>query len=442
MKQKVKNIILNTKLISGEKNIGVAVSGGADSVALLYVLKELQNELGLNLVVLHVNHGIRGAEADRDEQFVAKLAKKLKVDFAVKKVNAVDFASKNKFTLEQAARILRYDAFASLKEEYNLSCVCLAHNQDDQAETILMHLFRGAGATGMTGMRIESGFYVRPLLMVSRSEIERYISSKSINHIEDSTNSDTSYTRNFIRHKILPQIEERYGEVKTNICEMGNIIKENEEFIDSCIPEGIIELNGDRLVLKKDVKTLHKVVAKKAIIKCFYMLNANIDVEKCHIESVFNLLNSIVGKKLDMPNNIVVQHDYNGLIFSKKDEVREFGSKKFKCAQKIETPLGEIEVRIVKSIERQKGKLFIDANKLPKECEWRTVATGDMFTKFGGGTKSLKAYLTDKKIGSSTRKKIVVLASRSEVLVIPGIEIADKLKITDKTKEVIEICLK
>lgn len=432
--------IKENKLFCKGDRVCVAVSGGADSVALVLLLNEVKHKLGIELVVAHVNHHIRGKESDEDAEFVKNLADKLGLLAYICDVDAVKFSKENKYTLEQGARILRYEFFKDLMHKHSLNKIALAHHIGDQAETVLMHLFRGCGANGLIGMKHKSGEIVRPLLNFTKAELEAYLMDKKVSWREDLTNSDTKYARNFLRHIILPKLEEVYPGVMCNITRLSQRIKRDEEFLDSLVLDEYFEKIGGGIILKNEVNNLHDTLKERAVKKALDKINASVDVFEVHIESLLKLIDMKVGKRLNLPNGITAYKDYNGIRFEKNGEDK-FEPRKFSAEDKFACPVGMVDVKTVLSAKISSEYLLADTNKIPSSAVWRKIESGDIFTKFGGGTKKLVDYLTNKKIGSAERRKMVVLANENEVLIIPGIEISDKVKVCDKSSEVVKICL-
>lgn len=211
--QKVKHYINKHQLLADGYAVLVCVSGGADSVCLLDVLCQLRAVYNLKIYVAHVNHMLRGEESNRDEQFVKTLCEQYKVPFRTKQVDVSNLAKTNKITCEEAGRKVRYDFFVSLKQELSINKIATAHNKNDNVETVCMRFLRGTGVDGLGGIPVENDIdVIRPLLSVSRQEIEAYLEERHLTYITDSSNLTDAYTRNRIRHHFLPYILENYNE--------------------------------------------------------------------------------------------------------------------------------------------------------------------------------------------------------------------------------------
>lgn len=436
MKEKVLNNINKYKLITPTSKIIVGVSGGADSVALLSVLNEIRKNLGFNLIAVHINHNLRGDEAKRDEQFVQGLCKQLNVECITKNVDVIAFTNKHKMTVEQGARELRYLSFKEVLKERDFYTIAVAHNANDQAETVLMHLFRGAGVSGIEGMRFKNGNIIRPLLNITKNEILKYLEDKKLDYVVDSSNLENKYTRNSIRNEIMPKIEELYPIASQNICAFAEKMSGIKEFIESKIDYGMItQKTVGTVLLSSMVATLTMAEIKLLIKECFKRMNGGVDIEEKHILQVVQLLNAQTGKRLNMPHKISVLKRKEGVEFSIEDlpVIKPFKFDKTRNMS-VETNLGTVTFFKVDEANIGDGNLYLDLDKVPSDAVWRCVENGDKFAKFSGGTKLVSDFLTDKKIDSKTRKHMLVLASGKDVFVIPNVEISSMVKIEENTK--------
>lgn len=440
MEKKFLDYIKKNKLFKKGDRVIVACSGGADSVALLVMLKSVQQELGISLLVVHVNHNIRGMEAKRDEDYVKFLANQLGVDCVVKSVDAIADAKANKKTLEQSARELRYNALREVKEECDANKIAVAHNLGDQSESVLMHLFRGSGIAGVAGMRAKNGDIVRPLLEFSKNELICYLNAKEIEFKEDNTNLDINYSRNFIRHKIISEVEKVYPSVSCNISKFAKKMQEVEDYFDDILPKHFINKKGSDVVVLNGAEKEHDVILSRLIFVALETINSRVDVEEKHIKQIVSLFKMQVGKKINLPNGVVAIRVHDGICFS-KGSLSKFQSREFKEIDMFETEIGKIEITRKNQADFTKDGLYLDGDKVPFDAVWRKIQNGDKFTKFSGGTKTIAKFLTDKKIDASTRQKMVILATGDEVLAVPGIEISRQVKIMPETKKIVKIRL-
>lgn len=307
---KYKNIESYVKIhmrnqIEENSKIIVCISGGADSVCLFHVLYNI----GFNLVCVHINHNLRGAESLRDEIFVKELCSNLNVKLITKSI----IINKGKKTLEEAARDIRYEIFENVRKEENAHYIATAHNKNDNVETILLNFFRGTGLKGLRGIPCRRGFIIRPLINISRDEIESYIKLKNLCYIEDSTNKTDIYTRNKIR-KIVKEYN-LLRPLSTSLeifTEEDNFINEQTEvFFEKCVTNN--ELN----IL--EFKNLH-IAIKRRIVKKLLDKWSIQGFSSIHINVFVDLANKPRGKKLDLPNNLVLLRKGDKIKMLKKQE--------------------------------------------------------------------------------------------------------------------------
>ena len=409
--------------VNATTKYALAVSGGVDSMVMLNKFATLSPRP--NFFVVTVNHGIR-KEATDDCKFVADYCAKLGVECRVVSVDVPAYCKERKVSVETGARILRYQVFDSL----DVDCVCIAHNADDNVETVLMHILRGSGAKGATGIKRQNGKYLRPLLDMTREEIEQYANEHGVPYVNDCTNDETKYTRNFIRHKVLPMLQELNPAAKSNILRFASNVAQDDEFIDGLADVSTVGFDGNSARVPKNLLTGQAPVAYRVLSKVFQRLGVFYDVEKTHYDAIIALATNFGGKSVNLPFSLVATNDYDCVTIWKNEEKTDKSVENFEipfAVGRTETPLCVVEV----SSEQLDGSLRFDVDKLPQNCVFRTKRQGDVFTKFGGGTKPLRKYIIDKKIPERQRDNLLLLASGSEVLVICGVEIADSVKVAD-----------
>lgn len=302
MINKVLETIKKYHLIEDGDRVVVGVSGGPDSLSLLYIL----HELGFDICVAHVNHGLR-ENANIDEEFVIDFCKKIDVPCFVKKVDLKN--NLNGMTLEEAGRKVRYDFFREVMENNHCNKIATAHNSNDNAETVIMNMIRGSGTSGLKGIEPSREDIIRPLIRCTRKEIEEFCKEKGLTPRHDESNDEALFTRNKVRLELIPYIEENINSnVINNINRMSEIISEEEKFIldqvqiayDNCV---IKEEEGRVLCNLKVFNKLDNVIQKRLIIKFIIKAFGNAkDIEKVHIEDILKLCKNNVGKKYIMPN--------------------------------------------------------------------------------------------------------------------------------------------
>ena len=418
-----KNIVLGAPYLKDSK-IALALSGGRDSMALAYALKAQ----GTPFFAINFDHGIRGEKSAKDSAFVKEWCKANDIECVSISFDTPKYAKDNGLTIEQGARELRYFHFQNLLDEGKCDYVALAHHNDDQVETILMRIFRGTGIRGLKGMSEVSGKYVRPLINYTREDIDEYVRANSIPYVEDETNCDDAYTRNYIRSQ-LKELKQRFPSIGQSIARLSRNATEIDEYLLSQVGE--IELDGDECFMRLD-EFENSAVAKRKIQLIFEKFGVMQDVEERHYPIIFDLAMAENGKRLDLPHGIVAHKESDKVVFSKVSATDDMGEIPFLC----KTIDGVITVEPTDKFKIEEGQLMIDLDKVPKNAVLRHPREKDKIRKFGGGSKSLGDFLTDKKIPLRKRKDLIVLArapegykNSNEILFVLGVEISADLKV-------------
>lgn len=431
--EKVKETI--SKYIGKDEKIAVGVSGGKDSMCLLHILLYSGYPKKENIVVVNIEHGIRGKESVADTEFVEKYCRENGVNFLCRKLDVKAAARKSGRSIETEARIQRKKIFDEILTNGIADKILLAHHADDQAETILMHIFRGSGLNGLKGMSVLSGGYLRPMLSVTRAEIETYVLSHNVPYVEDATNTDTEYNRNFIRRKILPLIRERWSGADNALIRLSDAAKKEDEFLSTLIDEDKIYRKAGAVCLKLDALD-NVALAPRYIIKALKEFGLEIDFENSHITAVMGLKDALNGKSVCVVHGVKAIREYDCVAFCKEEERGDYDME-FSVGE-FATPDGEIRIYDCEC-QPCRGKLRIDADKLPPDAVIRNRRDGDVFKSYGGGTKKLKDYMIDKKIPRRLRDFYPVVACGKRVYAILGVEISDDAKIDETTKRAFEL---
>lgn len=427
--------------INEEDKIAVGVSGGADSMVLLCALLDLQKKIKFYLKVININHNIRGEESDRDSFFVKKFCEKKKIPFEMVSVKVLKEKKDKKLTLEETARKMRYDAFFKIMKKDKLNKLFLAHHKNDQAETILMNIFRGSGVAGASGIK-EDGVIFRPLLNFKKSEILKIASEYGVAFVEDSTNYENDATRNYLRNVVIPQIEKVYPAVIDSLFEFGERCKDALSFIKSQINEDLIVQENSCVIVKDSVFKLDKILIKEHFKLAFEKLSVFSDIEKKHYDLIIKMQNVQVNTSFDFPHNLIVKKTYGGIKILKE-------TNSVVCEKEFEFIIGDIRIdgvgdiltKIVEPVDvvYGDGSLYVDQSKISTNAVWRTRRFGDVFAKLGSGSKKLNDYFTDKKIDIDVRDKIPVLAVGNQVLVVAGLDVSEKVKIVGDADQIVKI---
>lgn len=442
----------------GER-ILAAVSGGADSICLLLVLLALQRERKYQLCVVHVEHGIRGEDSRKDAKFVENFCKVHKIPCKVYHCKAEDYARKHKMTVEEGARTLRYEYFEEAAREFGADKIAVAHNQNDCAETMLFHLARGTGLKGLCGILPVRGKIIRPLLCVERNEIEAYLESQGQEYCTDKTNEETAYTRNRIRHQVLPVLKEINSQVVGHMNQMASVALELQELLEQMTREA-----WENCVRKEESHTLllHNIQKEKGMIQKSLVHQILIeeagsgqDISAVHVQEVLDLVEKQVGKKVSLPYELEAERSYDGIIIGKR-EIPEGGETEEQTARRVWEIIPDRTIQIPEygyqvqakilegTIENQEipQKIYtkwFDYDKIKGTLSVRNRLPGDYLTIAGGGRKPVNRYMIDEKIPQSLREEIPVLAEGNHVLWVVGYRISEYYKITEDTNTILQV---
>jgi len=438
--EKIIETIINNKLVTKGEILAVACSGGSDSMALLHYLKNLEKELDVEVIAVTVDHSIR-ENGKRDAEFVQSYCEENNIRCYKFKVDVPKIAKDKAISLESAGREARYGIFDALIQKGIADKILLAHHAQDQAETILMHLFRGSGLSGVRGMDYKKdSYYIRPMLNTKKENILKYLKENNIEFVEDETNQESTYTRNYLRNEVFPVLLKKWPNIVNNLISFSKSVSEDEDFINKNLYDDSLIFEDKAVKIPIAYFGFDSAVINRIIFKALHGIGINADIERKHIEIIKELAKtSENGKKVNLPLGVVVYKEYDYVtIISKKQEKLEFYGE-FKQGEIIVPNNGKIVVKKVKNCNLNEFALYIDQNKLPDTCVWRFRKEGDVFEKFGGGVKKLKNYFIDKKIPQRKRDQIPVLASGNEIYVIANLEISEKVKVEKTSKNILKI---
>ena len=310
MKEKVIDTIKKYKLIEKGDKIVLGVSGGPDSIAMLDILKDLRNKFEFDIYVCHLNHMIRGQDAINDQKYVEQYCNKNQIEFFTKNVNIIEIANNQKIGTEECGRNARYQFFEEVLTKTNSNKIATAHNKNDNAETVLMHLLRGSGISGLKGiMPIRNNQYIKPLIECDRNEIEEYCKEKKLNPCIDKTNFENTYTRNKIRNIVIPYIKKEFNpNIIETLSRLSEVVSSEDEFLDKITQkefENLVLFEGKlQIDLKlKQFNLLDNVLKNRIILlttkKLFGTVNG---IEKINIDDIIKMCNKNIGNKFLMPN--------------------------------------------------------------------------------------------------------------------------------------------
>ena len=453
---KVKTTIDRRKMFEEGETVVVAVSGGPDSVALLHLLWRLKGELKLHLHVAHLNHGIRGEEAKKDSKCVTQLAAKLDCPFTSDTVDVVQLVKDEGGSLEEKAREVRYGFLKKVAQDVGATKIATGHNADDQAETVLMWLLRGAGPTGLRGIpSLRDECIVRPLIDVTRDEIERYIVEHGLPWRQDTSNLDTRHFRNKIRNELLPQLKRDYSPHFTlRASHLADLMEEEEDFfrqeVKRILPTLVKWMSTNKIIL--DVQSLlmyHLGLRRRILRHVIRLLKGDLqDILYKHVQILLQALDSKqTGLIIHLPGNMVSERTSGTLILRKGQRI----SYDREMIVPGRTELPEIESALVtehisavdigtnlKGTEKKTG--LFDQSLMNGHLRVRTRRPGDIFQPLGmKGTKKLQDFFVDEKISRLERQEIPLLTVDDEIAWVVGRRIADKFKVTDSSREILKV---
>lgn len=448
MRTKVIEWIKRYDMLHEDDTVVIGVSGGADSVCLLFLLCEIISQNGWNnkIEVVHINHKLR-EEASSDAEFVRKLCALFEERFGIslpchiREFDVNGLSRELKISCEEAGRKVRYETFREVLGDRK-GCIAVAHHKDDRAETMLLNLFRGTGLKGACGIQPVNEGIIRPLLCVTREEIENFAKKEGLDFVTDRTNLEDEYTRNKIRHHILDY-------AKKNIClsvtdNMGNAalqLEAAEDFIHNCTSEAwkrcVTFLEPDRLTL--DISALrseHPYIVDRVIYEAIVGVGGiKKDISAEHVKTVRGLLDKTGSKKADLPYDVIVKKEYNQLTLMKThkktgDEIRNSGRIFTRITEDFD----------MSQIPKETYTKWFDYDRISSVATLRFREEGDYLSiNRDMQTKSLKEYLINEKVPKDQRDKIPVLADRNHIMWVVGMRISEYFKVTETTKRILEV---
>ena len=451
----------------------MAVSGGADSTALMYAMQQLKagGALKAEFLCAHINHQLRGLDADADENFVIEQAAILEMPVKTRKINVADYACENKLSIETAARKLRIEALLDIAKANGCNVIAAAHHKDDNAETIIQRLSRGTGFRGLCGIWPKRSFnginFVRPLLCVTRREIIDYLQNRKLNWRHDYTNDQCVYRRNFLRHKLIPQLQEN---CQTSVAEQLFDLSEGVRRFYGLICErteklwpGLADCAEGRIAL--DLKILaseHPAVKVELVQRCLALLGCGEqNMTQEHYDRIISLSNeNLSGREIELPGDFLARYEYGKLVFCSYHCERgeaERGNLISKTAVNsieftvpgqtrfgdylIETGIFDAEMGAGKFKAGKTGFVeWFDWEKIKPPLIVRTRRDGDRFIPLGlVEEKKVGRFLIDQRVPQRIRKKVLVVADSEKIIWLWPIRMCGQAKITDKTKKILRL---
>lgn len=446
MKARVNDFINRYDMIHDGDTVVIGVSGGADSVCLLFLLCQIAKDRNLNLEVAHINHMLRPS-ADAEQEFVKKQTEifesrfELNIGFHAKKADVELLSRENGMSTEEMGRTIRYDFMREVLGDRK-GVIAVAHHADDRAETMLFNIFRGSSLQGLKGIAPVNENIVRPLLCFERSEIEKYLNGENIEYVTDESNLTDDYTRNKIRHNIMPYVKENIvNSAVKNMCNLADTVIKAEDFLNI---ETIRALSGcsikeDSNVFVIDVKLLineHDYIIDRVLYEALCRVaGKKKDITSEHVQQIKNILPSTGTRKLNMPYDVMIVKEYDILRFEKiKDDVE---NGKPVC---VNIKMNILEKFNIKDIPCGNYTKWFDYDKITTVAIVRTRQTGDyLILNSKGDKKSLKDYFINEKVPKDRRDEMQLLADGSHIMWIMGMRISEYYKVTEDTVRVLEV---
>lgn len=444
--QKVIKFISIHSLLRNNDRVLVALSGGPDSVFLLHFLKKYQKKFKIELAAFHLNHLIRKS-ADKEQEFCAKLCKKLSIPFYTEKFNVKSFAVKNKISVEEAGRKVRYDYLNkyALKLDFNL--IATAHNADDNAETVLLNLTKGTGIKGIAGIPVKRENIIRPVLCLRKNEILDYLKKNKIKFVIDESNLSEQYERNFLRLKVIPLIESKLNpqfinSILTTSINLQSFNNYLNKILADIEKKYVVETN-DEVKIKINLFTEQENFIQTEILRKVLTEKLELNPSKKDIEKIISLSKKQVGSVETFKQKLKALRESNSItIFTDKSlpeksipikvgESKRFDSGKIKISQVSER---DVKLTLDKNVEYVDGELTGESFLIRK---WKD---GDKFHPIGmKGTKKLSDYLNDIKVEAKEKRNQYVLLSKNRIVWIVGKRLDDRFKLKPETKTIYKL---
>jgi len=463
---KVADFIQENNLLDREKLLTVAVSGGADSIALLYILHQLNAAeiLNVRLSIAHLNHQLRDRDADADENFVIDTAKKLHLTANTKRIDVRGYAAKNNLSIETAARQLRLAALAEIAKTVNSGCLATAHHKNDNAETILHRIRRGTGFRGLAGIWPKKNFqditFIRPLLCLSRSEIIDYLKEHNLNWRIDRTNYHLAYTRNYFRHRIIPALQ---NDCEQDLAELLNgLAAKSRQFYnltcrhaDKIRTKALLESDSEKAafdlkIFSAQAQSVQVELARQALtgLGC-----GERNLTHRHYESILKLaVQNTAGGGIQLPNHFFVKRDGKKLIFEKsppetgppleKPQTLKIPGKTNFADYTIEAAILDAQSCNVQRFKTEKTDLieWFDLDRIVFPLIVRYRQNGDRFRPLGlTAEKRIGKFLTNSKIDHERRRNLLVFADNEKIIWLAPIRPAEETRITTQTKNILQL---
>ncbi|MDO5397774.1 MAG: tRNA lysidine(34) synthetase TilS [bacterium] len=442
VKEKIYKTILQNSLISPGDKVIIGLSGGADSMCLAHVLCSLSERLMFEVAAAHMNHNIRGESAESDAEAAKRFSERLGIKFYYRSADVVGYSKQHSISEELSGRELRYSFFEDLQKKYGFNKTATAHNKNDNAETLLMNFIRGSSVSGLCGIPVKRSTIIRPLIDVTRSEIEAYCCENKLPYVTDSTNLKDIYTRNKIRLKLIPELQNEFNPNFINtVTANARIINEENEYINTEAKKVYEKFKTQSSVT--ELNKLHNALKRRVIMMMLTdKYGSAADISSAAVEDISDLcMKNQTGKRVNIPKGYIALTEYGRLTIKKAKQAENF-LYKLNVGEEVYIPQLNSYIKAEICTKKQKDKcIYISCNEAD-ELYVRSRRNGDVFFPEGmHGRKKLKNFFIDKKIPAESRSLIPIITVGEEIAAVSDIR-TDRRYIFGKNKINLKIIIK
>ncbi|MCL5774260.1 MAG: tRNA lysidine(34) synthetase TilS [Firmicutes bacterium] len=451
MEYKIYKTIEKFHLIKSPGKIVIACSGGPDSMALLNIMNNLKESLGITLHVMHLNHLSRGAEAEKDAEFVKESCRKLALPFTLYTFNVPLYARRQKISFEEAGRKVRLHYYKKALSETGSSVAATAHTLDDHVETILMRILQGTGPSGIRGILPSRRHLISPLINTTKKEIIEYLMENKIDFRVDESNLSATYFRNKIRHILLPLIEKEFNPgIRQSLARMAQWWQEEEEYWDKKVSETstIVTIAGKSAQIKISGFNSLEIPLKKRLFRhALQAVKGNLeDITFSHLGSLLELAGKESGSKISLPGRISAEVEFDNLVIRRSMTKTKLPDVPLPVPGTVEIPFWNLKIisEIIKyppmDWTSDSFHAYIDRNTIKGNLTLRARKPGDIIMPLGmGGRKKIKELLMEYRIPASQRESVPIICDEEKILWVAGVRLDERAKVTSKTKEILHL---
>lgn len=439
-------------MLTGGDTVLTGLSGGPDSVCLLHILNRLRGEYSLSLHAVYIDHHLRPDETSGEIDFCGSLCKKLDVNFIVRSIDVHSHIKEHGLNKQEAARELRYKVFDQTANGINANKIALAHNADDQAETIFMRLIRGTGPKGLSGIPVKRGNIIRPLIEIERPAIEDFLDKEKAGYVVDSSNLGTDYFRNWLRLSVMPGLKKRNPRLISSLGVTASILQEEERYLDIIVTKTLMKLisrkTADRIELFiSPLEGMDTVILRRVLRRAIEATEGLRGISFIHIEGIIGLIKKgKSGDRLYLPKGVRIIKEYALLTITSELPVK---IREYEMAQPCDVTINGASMVIKASMEEKsedygdgKSSVLLDADKVSFPLKIRPRKPGDFFFPLGfGNRKKLQDYFVDEKIPRDKRDSIPLIISDNEIVWIAGYRADERFRVTGETKKFLRLVI-